>query len=186
MSEVLRHHQWPSYKFSKILGPDVQSVVSLTSLLRAISLTILADSVYNFLKFFAEKMWVESYSHFFSKKFQHICVSLDVNFNESLTNDVVSFEQLGPGTDSVITKDKKIQKDLISLLVLHSVFFPCWCFTLSFSPVDASQISWFKILPWQPNKWSLVMKHIKWVANHQMIITSKYGSHHFTLTIFPL
>ena len=30
-----------------------------------------------------------------SKKFQHICVSLDVNFNESLTNDVVSFEQLG-------------------------------------------------------------------------------------------
>ena len=25
-----------------------------------------------------------------------ICVSLDVNFNESLTNDVVSFEQLGP------------------------------------------------------------------------------------------
>ena len=33
---------------------------------------------------------------FFSKKFQHNCVSLDVNFNESLTNDVVSFEQLGP------------------------------------------------------------------------------------------
>ena len=36
-------------------------------------------------------------THIFSaKKFQHICVSLDVNFNESLTNDVVSFEQLGP------------------------------------------------------------------------------------------
>ena len=34
---------------------------------------------------------------FFSKKFQHICLSLDVNFNESLTNDIVSFEQLGPG-----------------------------------------------------------------------------------------
>ena len=34
---------------------------------------------------------------FFSKKFQHICVSLDLNFNELLTNDVVSFEQLGPG-----------------------------------------------------------------------------------------
>ena len=33
---------------------------------------------------------------FFSKPFQHICVSLDVNFNESLTNDVVNFEQLGP------------------------------------------------------------------------------------------
>ena len=41
-------------------------------------------------------MHCKNYSHFFSKKFQHICVSLDVNFNESLTNDVVSFEQLGP------------------------------------------------------------------------------------------
>ena len=26
-----------------------------------------------------------------------MCISLDVNFNESLTNDLVSFEQLGPG-----------------------------------------------------------------------------------------
>ena len=35
-------------------------------------------------------------THIFSaKKNQHICVSLDVNFNESLTNDIVSFEQLG-------------------------------------------------------------------------------------------
>ena len=44
-------------------------------------------------------MHCKTYSHFFSKKFQHIyvfCVSLNVNFNESLTNDVVSVEQLGP------------------------------------------------------------------------------------------
>ena len=41
-------------------------------------------------------MHCKSYSHFFSKEFQHICISLDVNFNESLTNDVVSLEQLGP------------------------------------------------------------------------------------------
>ena len=41
-------------------------------------------------------MQCKSYSHFFSKKFHHICVSLIVNFNESLTNDVVSFEQVGP------------------------------------------------------------------------------------------
>ena len=55
------------------LGPVVQSVVSLTSSLRVISLTVLADSIHNILIFFAEKMWVA----FFSKKFQHICVSLD-------------------------------------------------------------------------------------------------------------
>ena len=42
----------------QIQGPVVQSVVSLTSSLRVISLTVLADSIYNFLKFFAEKMWV--------------------------------------------------------------------------------------------------------------------------------
>ena len=77
-------------------GPVVQDVVSLTSSLRVISLTVLADSIYNILIFFAEKNFdCKSYSHFFSKKFQHICVSLDVNFNESLTNNVVSFEQMG-------------------------------------------------------------------------------------------
>ena len=39
-------------------GPVVQSVISLTSSLRAISLTVLADSIHNILIFFAEKMWV--------------------------------------------------------------------------------------------------------------------------------
>ena len=37
-------------------GPVVQSVVSLTNSLRVISLTVLADSMYNILIFFAEKM----------------------------------------------------------------------------------------------------------------------------------
>ena len=89
--------QWYVQSFNE-LGPVVQSVVSLTSSLRVISLTVLADAIHNILIFFAEKNESSfcSYSHLFSKKFQHICVSLDVNFNESLTNDVISFEQLGP------------------------------------------------------------------------------------------
>ena len=81
------------------LGPVVQSVVSLTSSLRVISLTVLADSIYSIPIFFAEKhvsATAKATHIFFSKKYQHICVSLDVNFNESLTNDVVSFEQMGP------------------------------------------------------------------------------------------
>ena len=41
-----------------VQGPVVQSVVSLTSSLRVISLTVLADSIYNIQIFFAEKMWV--------------------------------------------------------------------------------------------------------------------------------
>ena len=85
--------QLPGYV--KNLGPVVQSVVSLTSSLRVISLTVLADSIYNILIVFAKKC-EQNLLTFFCKKLQHICVSLDVNFNESLTNDVVSFEQLGP------------------------------------------------------------------------------------------
>ena len=42
--------------FFGIQGPVVQSVVSLTSSLRVISLTVLADSIHNILIFFAEKM----------------------------------------------------------------------------------------------------------------------------------
>ena len=37
-------------------GPVVQSVVSLTSSLRVILLTVLADSIYSILIFFDEKM----------------------------------------------------------------------------------------------------------------------------------
>ena len=39
-------------------GPVVQSVISLRSSLRVISLTVLEDSIHNILIFFAEKMWV--------------------------------------------------------------------------------------------------------------------------------
>ena len=72
-------------------GPLVQSVVSLTSSLRVISLTVLADSMYNFLKF------------------QHICVSLDVKFYESLTNDVVSFEQPGPVVQNLLLVNETVK-----------------------------------------------------------------------------
>ena len=82
-----------------LLGPVVQSVVSLTSSLRVTSLTVLADSICNILIFFAKKKGegfaLQKLLTFFEQKFQHICVSLNVNFNESLTNDIVSFEQLG-------------------------------------------------------------------------------------------
>ena len=43
-------------EFIKNMGPVVQSVVSLTSSLRVISLTVLGDSIYSILIFFAEKM----------------------------------------------------------------------------------------------------------------------------------
>ena len=49
----------PTFNFEmndKVQGPVVQSVVSLTSSLRVISLTVLEDSIHNSLIFFAKKM----------------------------------------------------------------------------------------------------------------------------------
>ena len=68
--EILKVAGWPSDKTfaefnnksiqqpiqTALQGLVVQSIVSLTSLLRVISLTVLADSIYNILIFFAEKM----------------------------------------------------------------------------------------------------------------------------------
>ena len=42
--------------YELVQGPVVQSVVSLMTSLRVISLTVLADSIYSILIFFAEKM----------------------------------------------------------------------------------------------------------------------------------
>ena len=70
-----------------------------------------------------------------------------------------------------------MQQGLLSLLVCKTVFFPFWCLTGSSFPASASQFSY---LPRQLKKWPLVLKHTIWVDNHPMIITAKYGSHHFT------
>ena len=59
---------------------------------------------------------------FFSKKFQHIRVSLDVNFNESLTNDIVSFEQLGPGVLNGLIWESQIATALDKCLTPRFIF----------------------------------------------------------------
>ena len=53
---VGQKHRKTTMSCKNLLGPVVQSVVSLTSSLRVISLTVLADSIHNILIFFAEKM----------------------------------------------------------------------------------------------------------------------------------
>ena len=61
-------------------GPIVQSVVSLTNSLRVNSLTVLADSIYNILIFFAEKMRVafalQKLLTFFQQKISaYLCIT---------------------------------------------------------------------------------------------------------------
>ena len=53
MLNSAEHEIYPTNKFQ---GPVVQSIVSLMSSLRVISLTVLEFSMYNILIFFAEKM----------------------------------------------------------------------------------------------------------------------------------
>ena len=84
------------------LGPVVQSVVSLMSMLVGKMLTVLVSTVSNTQVFFAEKnvssfCKCKSYSHFFSKNISVYAIFNDQSFNDTLTNDIVSFEQLGPG-----------------------------------------------------------------------------------------
>ena len=59
--------------------------------------------------------------------------------------------------------------------------FESYCFSGFEEVVNYKKRSFFfnLMLPLQPNKWPLVIKHINWVDNHQMIITAKYGLHHF-------
>ena len=43
-------------------------------------------------------MWVAfaSYSHFFSKNISVCAIFIDQSFKDTLTNNIISFEQLGP------------------------------------------------------------------------------------------
>ena len=79
--------------------PVVQSVVSLTSSLVVKMLTALVSTVSNSQLFFWKNVSSlckrKSYSHFFSKNISVYAIINDQSFNDTSTNDSVSFEQLG-------------------------------------------------------------------------------------------
>ena len=96
------------YNFSIILnyqqnnqGPVVQSIVSLTSSLLVKMLTVLVSKISNSQEFLLKNVSCfckcNSYSHFFfSKNISVYAIFNDQSFNDTLTNDIVSFEQLDP------------------------------------------------------------------------------------------
>ena len=99
MKTILILNIWTTY-LSK-LGPVVQSIVSLTSSL--VVKNVNCSSKYNieFMGIFAEKnvsslCKCKSYSHFFSKNISVYAIFNYQSFNDTLTNDIISFEQLGP------------------------------------------------------------------------------------------
>ena len=95
-----------SRHFMSILGPVVQSILSLTSSLVVKMLTALVSTVSNSV-IFAEKnvssfCKCKSYSHFFTKNISLYAIFNDQSFNDTLINNIVSFEQLGPDLDLTI------------------------------------------------------------------------------------
>ena len=75
-----------------IQGPVVQSIVSLTSSLVVKMLTILVSTIPNSQVFLLEKKLLT----FFSKNISIYAMFNDQSFNDTLTNDIVRFEQLSP------------------------------------------------------------------------------------------
>ena len=57
-------------------------------------LTVLVSTISN-LVIFVEKN-VSSFSHFFSKNISIYAIFNDQSFNDTLANNIISFEQLGP------------------------------------------------------------------------------------------
>ena len=81
-------------------GPVVQSLVSLTSSLVVKMLTGLVGTISNSQVFLLKKKWVAfanaKATHIFSKNISVYAIFNDQSFNDTLTNDIISFEQLGP------------------------------------------------------------------------------------------
>ena len=97
----------------KELGPVVQSIISLTNSLVVKMLTVLVSIISNSQVFLLKKceqlLQMQSYSHFFSKNIRICSMFNDQSFNDTLTNDIVSFEQLGPGVQ--IFRLNKVNKN---------------------------------------------------------------------------
>ena len=86
---------------SKHLGPVVQSIVSLTSSLGVKILTVLKSTISS-SQVFLLKENVSKLLTFFSKNISKYAIFNGQSFNDSLTNDIVNFEQLGPKLSALL------------------------------------------------------------------------------------
>ena len=100
-------------------GPVVQRFVSLTCSLVIKMLNVLVSTISNaqvfLLKNVSSFCKCKSYSHFFSKNISIYVIFNDQTFNDTLTNDIVSFEQLGPGFQDFVKWCHKLLSQTRSL-----------------------------------------------------------------------
>ena len=86
------------------LGPVVQSAVSLTSSLLVKKLTVLISTISNSQVFLLKKcewlLQMQKLLAFLSKNISVYAIFNDQSFNDTLTNDIFRFKQLGPAYQS--------------------------------------------------------------------------------------
>ena len=125
---------WPlPHKLSKItpegLGPVVQNIVSLTSSLMVKMLTVLVSTISNsqvfLLKNVSSFCKCKSYSHFFGKNIFVHAIFNNQSFNDTLINDIVSFEQLGPGCKTISLTLKSYRRQGCITYILFWLGWPC-------------------------------------------------------------
>ena len=92
-----QHFLW----ITEVLGSVVQSIVSLTDTFVVKMLATLVSAIPNSQIFCWKKMWVVSLNAkathiFFSKSINVYANVNDQSVDDTLINDIVSFEQLGP------------------------------------------------------------------------------------------
>ena len=82
-------------------GSVVQSIVSLTSSWVVKTLTVLVSTIFKsqvfLLKNVSSFCKCKSYSHFFQQNISVYAIFNDQSLNDTSTNDIASFQQLGPG-----------------------------------------------------------------------------------------
>ena len=83
---------------------------------------------------------------------------------------------------SSLYKARQAQQGHLFLLVRNRVFFHPAGVQQGFLSLlmEVYKVPTLKFCHGNQTKWSLVIKQINWIDNPQMIITAKYGSHHFT------
>ena len=84
---------------------------------------------------------MSSYSHFFSKNISIYAIFNDQSFNDTLTNDIVSFEQLGPDCFIQIFDTKsQIEWETVQIQILQSDYFGYCMHLLEFLPFYTGEI----------------------------------------------
>ena len=95
----------------------------------------------------------------------HVAIPTYATRPTSLSNDKQGASLIGSSFPA------GAQQGLLSLLVRKRGVFPCWCAIGSSFP--AVRGCCLQISNGNQTKRPLVIKHIHWIGNHQMIITAK-------------